>query len=298
MRAAAASVVGRMGLPAGAAVASVLALGPSQDIEAMVLRLMSQGCWPIEPERLARAVGHGYAPMACAAEAVLANYAPDVLAALTRQQLKASQGTSLLGLEAVAATWRRDAPGAAQELTQLATLGRRDEGPAHGLHALALVGVPEAAELALEALTQASSPERMDAAIECFAAITGVFEGDGLEGAVESTWEPAARALALRAAWGGGAVGAGPSLFGAPSGAHALLQAAPAMQLGRWQSYARRIYTASAGAIRLPAWQLWQHTATRVHEQAPQIDAALSASLGAPTPLGQTLRWLLPRRRP
>ena len=287
LRHAAADVVGRLRLDVSPVCPAVAALPVSADVNGMVLRLMSQRAWPADAERLARALGHADVDLACAAEAALA-----------RRHLEADGAASLVGLEAMAAMWRGNAAHANDELRAFVAMGQNGPTGPLALAALGLTGAPFAAELALNALAQAQAPAVIHAAIEAFATITGVQEGDGLADAPETSWQPGPRALALRAAWGGSQCASPVArIFGQAAGAEALLQATPAMQVGRWQSFARYLAMRSGGAVDLPPWRLWEETAGNVAAQAQAINAALSAPPRAPSALGQALQWLLPQGR-
>jgi len=158
-------------------------------------------------------------------------------------------------------------------------------------HALGLTGLTAAACHLLQLIAATPSPPLQDAAVEAFGAITGVEEGaDG------SGRAPADRAQDLQRAWALGppAQRATPRLFGGPRTAAGLLQAAPLMQVGRWQSYRRLLRMRSGNGVRLASWALMEQQLAEVTAQTPQADLALSPAAPGlrPNPLTAALARL------
>jgi hypothetical protein len=126
--------------------------------------------------------------------------------------------------------------------------------------------------------------------VEAFGAITGVEDG-----AAGSDRTAAHRAQDLQQAWAlRPPAQRAPSLFGGPRTAACMAQAAPLMQVGRWQSYRRLLRMRSGNTVRLSSWALMEQQLGELDAQAPQADRALSLEAPGlrPNPLTAALARL------
>jgi hypothetical protein len=73
-----------------------------------------------------------------------------------------------------------------------------------------------------------------------------------------------------------------------------MAQAAPLMQVGRWQSYRRLLRMRSGNMVRLSSWALMEQQLGELDAQAPQADRALSLEAPGlrPNPLTAALARL------
>lgn len=156
-------------------------------------------------------------------------------------------------------------------------------GGARACHALGLTGHAAAARAALEVLGASTTALLADAALEAFAFITGLEEGDGLPEPIEAGWPCAQRAEALQLAWQQQPVlEALPRTWQgeAPSAAF-LLRRAQTLTLERYQGCLRLLEIVSQRALCVPRWQLLEGQLAQLQRQAAVATLALQQpSLG------------------